>query len=637
MTATSNQQPATSKMIQLSDKKQETFLSEKRKQLKTLFPEIFCEEEIDWERFKLILGEDEFISQKERYQLNWAGKSEAYRVLQSPSFNTLSPDIDESVDFDNTKNLFIEAENLEALKILQKSYAGKVKMIYIDPPYNTGQDSFIYPDKFTESKKEYAKRIGDTDENDYLIRDGLFEGAWRKNSKDNGHFHSNWLSMMLPRLHLAKTLLREDGVIFISIDDNEQAQLKLLCDEVFGEENFVGEIIWKKKNVVQNDAKFFSTDHEYLLCYTKLSDKLVLNRLSRTEEQEARYQNPDNDPRGAWTSVALQAKSGSKTYEITFPNGVFWKPVSGTFPRLSKESLIQAYNENRLWFGKDGKNVPRLKKYLSEVKDGVLSNTVWLNELVGSTQIAKELVKRILNSNVFDTPKPVQYLSRMLQLTTDKNSLILDFFAGSGTTAHAVMQLNAEDNGNRRFICIQLPEKTDKQSEAAKAGFATIADIAKARIRRAGSDISGSLKEGQTVDTGFKVFKLSESHFKQWQNPLSGSLNAEQQLLLLEDFQDVVKENVSQKDLAYELMLRLGFELTDEIEFQDSIVWLNNAEQTRKTALLLDKVNQDVLDQVLEKSPKKVFALDKVFGGNDSLKTNMAFQLQNANIDFETL
>ena len=370
-----------------------------------------------------MLGESNLCSENERYQLNWAGKSAAYHTLQAPTANTLAPCADESVDFADTQNLFIEAENLEALKILQKSYAGSVKMIYIDPPYNTGNDSFIYPDKFSESRDEYARRVGDKSDEGYMKRDGVFQGAWRKNGKDSGHYHSNWLSMMLPRLHLAKTLLRDDGVIFISIDDNEQAQLKLLCDEVFGAENFVAGLIWKKKNVVQNDAKFFSTDHEYLICYAKVADNLVLNRLSRTEEQEARYQNPDNDPRGAWTSVALQAKSGSSTYEVTFSNGITWKPVEGTFPRLSKESLLKAFEENRLWFGKNGTNVPRLKKYLSEVQDGVLSNTIWFNEDVGSTQSSKEMVKKLLNSNVFDTPKPIGYIKKMMQLTCNNNSI----------------------------------------------------------------------------------------------------------------------------------------------------------------------------------------------------------------------
>ena len=604
--------------------------------------------------------------------------------MQEATSNTLIPCREESVDFESTQNLFIEAENLEALKILQKAYAGQVKMIYIDPPYNTGNDSFIYPDKFSETREQYARRVGDTDDNGYLQKDGLFQGALRKNAKDNGHYHSNWLNMMLPRLHLAKTLLADDGVIFISIDDNEQAQLKLLCDEVFGEENFVGEIIWKKKNVVQNDAKFFSTDHEYLLCYTKLSDKLVLNRLSRTEEQEARYQNPDNDPRGAWTSVALQAKSGSKTYEITFPNGVFWKPVSGTFPRLSKESLIQAYNENRLWFGKDGKNVPRLKKYLSEVKDGVLSNTVWLNELVGSTQIAKELVKRILNSNVFDTPKPVQYLSRMLQLTTDKNSLILDFFSGSGTTAHAVMQLNAEDGGNRRYICVQLPEETDEKSEAAKAGFQNIAEIAKERIRRAGAKIKNENPD-KSIDTGFKVFKLAQSHFKQWQGSLKNirhsdpersdgeeSFNHNGEILRLSAQNDgmgtaqnngVVTarndglnsgslkqsdwlENTLQQhtdtllsdnteNIFYELLFRFGLRPTAEIIQDNGVYCVKDKGACFVFVIQAENADEAFFENILQTyQPMKIVVVEKVFNGKDDLKKNTALQIKDAKAMF---
>lgn len=326
-------------------------------------------------------------------------------------------------DFDSHINgTLIHSDNFQALNLLQARYRERVKCIYIDPPYNTGNDGFIYKD---------------------------------------GYQSSSWGTLIHNRLTLAKPLLNQAGVIFQSIDDNEQANLKLLSDDVFGKQNFIANLIWKKKNVVQNDAKFFSTDHEYLTCHSVTLDKVFLNRLPRTAEQEARYQNPDNDPRGAWTSVALQAKSGSSTYEITFPNGVTWKPVDGTFPRLSKESLLKAYKENRLWFGKDGTNVPRLKKYLSEVQDGVLSNTVWLNEIVGSTQFAKETLKRILNANTFETPKPPSFIMRMVQLTANKTDLILDYFAGSGTTAHAVINLNREDNGNRQYILVEQGEYFD--------------------------------------------------------------------------------------------------------------------------------------------------------------------------------
>lgn len=436
---------------------------------------------------------------REYYTMNWLGKSYARYLCDCPPITLLGEDSAHNTQSQNqhSQNLLIKGDNLEVLKHLKNAYANQVKMIYIDPPYNTGSDGFVYQDDRKFTPDELAKLADmSTDE----ARRVLDFTAKKSNS------HSAWLTFMYPRLYIARELLKDDGVIFISIDDNEQAQLKLLCDEVFGEENFVAELIWKKKNVVQNDAKFFSTDHEYLVSYAKSVELLTLNRLARTAEQEARYQNPDNDPRGAWTSVALQAKSGRSTYEITFPNGISWKPVEGTFPRLSKESLMKAFEENRLWFGKNGTNVPRLKKYLSEVKDGVLSNTIWFNEEVGSTQSSKEMVKKLLNSNVFDTPKPIEYIKKMMQLTCDDNSLILDFFAGSGTTAHAVMQLNAEDNGNRRFICVQIDEPTDPKSEARKAGYPTIFDITQARIEKSAVKIRQDFPDYQG-DLGFKIFE----------------------------------------------------------------------------------------------------------------------------------
>lgn len=603
-----------------------------------------------------MLGEDNLCAQNERYQLGWAGKSDAYRTLQSPTFNTLAPCVAESVNFHDTQNVFIEAENLEALKILQKSYAGKVKMIYIDPPYNTGSDSFVYPDKFAETRDEYAKRVGDKDQDGYLLRDGAFAGAWRKNSKDNGHYHSNWLSMMLPRLHLAKTLLREDGVIFISIDDHEQAQLKLLCDEVFGAENFLANLIWQKKYAATNDAKGFSTLHDYILVYQK-SFEFERNLLPRTEAQNKPYKNDDGDGKGLWRSDNLLVKSfsASAVYPIKNPNtGEEFFPPQGSSWRASQSTMEVWLKENRIFFGKDGLGAPQLKRYLNEVQQGRVPTTWWSFEDVGHNDAANKELQSLFNSKApFDTPKPTTLLTQMLKIGSNPNDLILDFFSGSGTTAHAVMQLNAEDGGNRRYICVQLPEETAEQSEARKAGFANIAEIAKERIRRAGAQIRRSgidaRQNGQpendvsginarpTVDTGFKVFKLTESHFKQWRRPLSGSLNAEQQLDLLEEFQNIVHENAGVENIAYELMLRLGFELTDSIEFADNVVWLNNAAQTRKTALLLDTVNQAVLDEVRAQSPKKVFVLDKAFAGDDALKTNTALQFKDANIDFETL
>ncbi|ABY69224.1 type III restriction-modification system methyltransferase [Actinobacillus pleuropneumoniae serovar 3 str. JL03] len=509
------------------------------------------EQAIDFDLLKQELSATIVEGNQERYQLNWVGKANATVLANAPINKTLRPCREESVNFDTTQNLFIEGDNLEALKLLQETYLGKVKMIYIDPPYNTGKD-FIYKDNFAMANEDYQRESGQVDEegNRLVV-----------NSESNGRFHSDWLSMIYSRLKLARNLLTDDGVIFISIDDNEQANLKRVCDEVFGERNFVADVIWKKKNVVQNDARFFSTDHEYLICYTKNSEYLTLNRLPRTDEQKSRYQNPDNDPRGDWTSVALQAKSGSSSYEITFPNGVSWKPTEGTFPRLSKESLMKAFEENRLWFGVNGTNVPRLKKYLSEVKDGVLSNTIWFNDEVGSTQSSKEMVKKLLNSNIFDTPKPIEYIKKMMRLTCNNNSIILDFFAGSATTAHAVMQLNAEDGGNRKFIMVQIPEQTDEKSEAHKAGYHTIAEISKERIRRAGQKIKQEKPDVADLDIGFRVLKIDSSNMADiYYNP--------QQIGQGDLFSQVehIKADRTEEDLLFQVLLDWGVDLTLPIE-----------------------------------------------------------------------
>ena len=332
--------------------------------------------------------------------------------------------------------MIIKGDNLLALKSLLPYYASSVKMIYIDPPYNTGNTSWVYNDNMDSPliKKWLEKTVNAED----LSRS------------------DKWLCMMTPRLKLLRELLKDDGVIFISIDDAEVAHLRMICDEIFGSENFITEIIWNKKNVVQNDAKFVSTNHEYILSYKKSSKLENFNLLERREEQNERYSNPDNDPRGSWTSVALQAKSGSDSaFEIEFPNGVVWKPVKGTFSRMSKESLLRAYYDNRIWFGKDGKNIPRLKKFLTEVKNGVVSNSLLFNDKVGSTQLAKEQLKNIMQNNIFDTPKPYLLIQHFIKLSTSKNDIILDSFAGSGTTAHAVLEQNALDGGNRKFILIE--------------------------------------------------------------------------------------------------------------------------------------------------------------------------------------
>ena len=663
--------------------------------LKLLFPEAFCENQIDWEKLKLILGADNFADANERYTLNWAGKSAAYRTLQAPTFNTLIPCAAESVDFEHTQNVFIEAENLEALKILQKSYAASVKMIYIDPPYNTGNDSFIYPDKFSESRDEYARRVGDKDDGGYLKRDGVFQGAFRKNSRDNGHYHSNWLSMMLPRLHLAKTLLRDDGVIFISIDDNEQAQLKLLCDEVFGAELFVGQFPWRKRTA-KSDVPFgVSADYEFILAYAKTGEFIA-----SVEGKERKYFETDDFPGRPWRVHDLTTQRNSSER----PNSFFTliDPKTGKeYPAnplrtwaVTRETFQEYYDAGKIVFPDDYDFLNISNPVMRYFKDddmtkagekfGRIAVSTRLPESVGMSLNGTKEITELFQGKLFDFPKPSALIQFFLNTLHDKNALILDFFSGSGTTAHAVMQLNAEDGGNRRYLCVQLPEPTDEKSEAFKAGFPTIAEIAKERIRRAGRQIrkqleagshaapspegegwgegktvadsvtndavaqaslrpqereqvSDGLPQGQRVDTGFKVFKLAESSFKQWQKPLSGSLSAQAQLDLLADFQDIVAPDAAVENMAYELALRLGFRLTDPMQFSDGIVWLDNAAGTRKTALLLESANADILAAVLAGQPVKVLALDKVFAGDDALKTNTALQLKEAGVAFETL
>ena len=604
--------------------------------LKQLFPEVFCEDQIDFEKLKLVLGAENLAGAGERYQLDWAGKTAAYLNLQSPTSRTLVPCKEESADFDGTQNVFIEAENLEALKILQKSYAGSVKMIYIDPPYNTGNDSFIYPDKFSESREEYARRVGDTDDAGYLKRDGVFQGAWRKNGKDSGHYHSNWLSMMLPRLHLAKTLLREDGVIFISIDDNEQAQLKLLCDEVFGAENFLANLIWQKKYAATNDAKGFSTLHDYIMVYQK-GFEFERNLLPRTEAQNKPYKNDDGDGKGLWRSDNLLVKSfsASAVYPIRNPNtGEEFFPPQGSSWRASQSTMEIWLKENRIFFGKDGLGAPQLKRYLNEVQQGRVPTTWWNFEEVGHNDGANKELQSLFNSKApFDTPKPTTLLLQMLKIGSNPNDLILDFFSGSGTTAHAVMQLNAEDGGSRRFICVQLPEETDEKSEARKAGFNTIAEIAKERIRRAGRQISDGLQDGSEIDTGFKVFKLAESGFKQWRQPADTDAESLQGELLL-NIDSVLSETPSE-NLLYELMLRMGLKLTCKVSFSDDVYFVEDEDTGGLYSFLLERVDQDLIEAVLAKHPVKVAALDRLFEGDDALKSNTVLQMKDAGVMFE--
>ena len=605
--------------------------------LQTLFPDIFSEGKIDMEKFKATFSDD-INFQNERYVLNWAGKADAFKVLQIPTTATLKPQPEQSINFDTTENVFIEGENLEVLKVLQKAYYGKIKVIEIDPPYNTGSDSFIYPDSFKENKADYEKRIGDKDEEGYLMKEGMF----RKNSRDSGHYHSNWLSMMYPRLFLAKNLLRDDGVIFVHIDDNEVHNLRLLMNEIFGEENFVANIIWEKKFAPSNDAKWFSDNHDHILIYTKNKESFKLNLLERSEEALNRYKNPDNDNRGVWVSGDMTVKTYNANYdfEITTPSGRKVSPPKGICWRFSKEKVAELISDNRVWFGENGSNVPRLKRFLSDVKDGVTPLTMWYHKDVGHNQeAAQELRKLFYGELYFETPKPVRLIKRIIHIGSNEGDIILDFFGGSGTTAQAVLEQNEEDGGNRKFILVQLPELTDESSEAFKANYKTIADISKERIKRAIKKIEKDIKknknlfngeENKTLDLGFKVFKLSSSNFKIWR---SNEITEENLVPQLDAFTNPVKEESKTENMLYELMLKAGYLLTDNIVMKDKYYSINNGE----LIIALEEFNQALIDKIIAVQPHKVITLDNLFTGNDQLKTNTVLQMKDAGIDFKTI
>ena len=463
---------------------------------------------------------------------------------------TLRPCIEESKDWDNTENFYIEGDNLEVLKLLQNSYFNKVKMIYIDPPYNTGND-FIYIDDFAQNIDEYEEAKDSFDEEG----NRLF-----KNTDTNGRFHSDWCSMIYPRLVLARNLLADDGVIFISIDDNEQENLKKICDEVFGEKNFIAQIIWERAYAPVNLKKHFSENHDYIICYAKDIDKAICNGLPRASEANDRYSNPDNDPRGIWKSDNLSVGPivQSKIYEIITPGGRKVLPPEGYCWRLSKEKFKEFVKDNRIWFGKDGNNVPSIKRFLTEVKQSITPMTIWKYSEVGHSQDAKQNLKKLFDGkSFFDYPKSVELIKRCIQLYSNESSIILDFFSGSATTAHAVMQLNAEDGGKRKFIMVQLPEETDEKSEAFKAGYKNICEIGKERIRRAGEKIKEEAGlNGQDLDIGFRVLKLDSSNMKDIYYSAD-----EYDQGMLENMQSNTKEDRTDLDLLFGCLVDWGLEL----------------------------------------------------------------------------
>lgn len=571
---------------------------------------------------------------EERYQFTWPDKKKSVLLANAPINKTLRPVREDetvptgedsegkpycstsSVDFDTTENLYIEGDNLEVLKLLQETYLGKIKMIYIDPPYNTGSD-FVYEDDFAQSTDEYLANSGQYDE---------AGNRMAQNTESNGRFHTDWLNMIYPRLKLAKDLLTDDGVIFISIDDNEQENLKKCCDEVFGGQNFVAQLVWERAYAPKNDARFISNSHDYVLMYARNLDGFVIGRLPRTEEANARYQNPDNDPRGVWKPSDLSVKTYNAAcdYPITTPSGRVIEPPAGRCWRLSKNAFLERLQDNRIYFGADGNSVPCMKRFLTELKyDGMAPTSIMFYKDVGHSQEGAKEVTKLLNAGVFDGPKPVRLLTRLLTLANLKDdSLVLDFFSGSATTAHAIMQMNADKGSHIKYVMVQLPEVCDGKGTAYKAGYKTICEIGKERIRRAGKKIKeDSPLTTQGLDTGFRVLKCDTSNMKEvYYNP------AEYEASLFSSLEDNIKEDRTPEDLLFQVMLDLGILLSSKIQVRSEKVGMRSysyfdVEDGYLIACFDKNIDEEVITAIAKQKPYYFVMRDSSMA-NDSVATN---------------
>lgn len=547
---------------------------------------------IDFDKLRQELSKDIVEGNEERYQFTWPDKRNAIRLANAPTTDTLRPCREESVDFDNTQNLYIEGDNLQVLKLLRENYLGKVKMIYIDPPYNTGND-FVYNDQFDQDKQEYIHNSGQYDnEGNQLVQ----------NTESNGRFHTDWLNMIYPRLKVARDLLSEDGVIFISIDDNEGKNLRNITDEVFGSHNFLAQVVWERAYSPINLMKHFSPSHDYVLVYAKNPELAICNGIPRSAEANERYTNPDNDPRGVWkpSDLSVGPAVEANIYPITTPSGRVVEPPAGRSWRLSAKAFAERLQDNRIWFGPNGDSVPSMKRFLSELrKTGITPMTIWKYEEVGHSQDATQsLAKMFDGKKYFDYPKPVGLIKRILALYSQKDSIILDFFSGSGTTAQAMFELNVDDGGERKFILVQLPEETEEGSPAKKDGYKNICEIGKERIRRAGKKIKEeSPLTTQDLDTGFRVLKLDSS-------------NMEDVYYTPEDFNerslfdDNIKPDRTDEDLLFQVMTELGIELSAKIEQQQiagKTVW--SVDNDYLIACFDKEVNETTITEIARKHP----------------------------------
>lgn len=585
-------------------------------------PECLTEGKIDFEQLKRALG-DWVEASQERFGLVWPGKAACMKIIQQPSIATLKPRRAESVEFDTTGNVFIEGDNLEVLKLLQKPYFGKIKMIYIDPPYNTGQE-FIYPDKYAETLETYLAYTGQID----------LEGRrFSTNTDTVGRYHSNWLNMMFPRLYLARNLLREDGVIFISIDDHEVSHLRELCDQIFGEENFKADIAWQKRYTRSNNTVDFTTVVEHVIVYAK-SEAFEVSLLPRTEEADARYSNPDDDPRGTWKGASFLNPASPQErpnlcYPLRNPNtGTVVHPTTNAW-RRSNEAFDELSADKRLYWGPDGKApVPSIKMFLSEAR-GLTPTNFWPHDYAGHTDEGTRDLEVLIPGKVFNNPKPVQLIRRAIDHACNApGDIILDFFAGSCATAQAVIEANVEDGGSRKFIVVQLPEPAGESSNAVKAGFKTIAEIGKERIRRVihgirkKSEGKLDLEQKANADLGFKVLTLDRSNFRVWDGS-SGAADPEslaQQLELHVDHRD---SSSGPEDIVFEILLKVGFPLSTKIEaitLAGSVVF--SIENGALLICLEKEIAPELIDALAEANPLQVICLDEGFKGNDQLKAN---------------
>ena len=585
-----------------------------------LFPECITEvknqrggvkHSVDFDKLHQLLSSDIVEGNEERYQFTWPDKRKAILAANAPISATLRPCPEESVNFDTTQNLYIEGDNLDVLKCLKETYLHKVKMIYIDPPYNTGND-FVYEDDFAESAAEYLANSGQFDEQGNRLV---------TNTESNGRFHTDWLNMIYPRLKVARDLLTEDGVIFISIDDHEVENLRKVCDEVFGECNFIATLVWERAFSPKNDAKYISNSHDYVLMYAKSAANFVIGRLERTAEANARYSNPDNDPRGVWMSsdISVKTYNASCDYPIITPSGKVVEPPAGRCWRLSKNAFFERLQDNRIWFGPNGDNTPRMKRFLSELKfEGMAPTSILFYKDVGHSQEgAQEVVSLFGDKGVFDGPKPVRLLERLITLANLKeDSIVLDFFSGSATTAHAVMKKNVEKEKNCRFIMVQLPEEvSDKKKDQ---GYKNICEIGKERIRRAGAKIKEENPEkAQNLDTGFRVLKLDSSNMKDvFYSPKETS-----QLELFR-YVDNVKDDRTSEDLLFQVMLELGATLDSKIE--ESVVdgkTIYNVADGYLVACFDQEVSDEVVTAIAKMQPTYAVLRDTSLA-NDATATN---------------